>query len=204
MKKSYVEGVALHDGPDHALATREGAAKRWIRGARRPAMQPRNGVFRGADALMTRGRQYRRSAFSRAVIGPRGVGEPEHARDLFMLRTGRSRGRPCQSMMPRPGWFAGWQIDWWRDARGTLRRYALDGRAREVGQARSTCEAAEQRRASGRGGGGGKGPAQGERGQQNATRTQSRARRVKCAGPRAPDRGGARFDAITRARSPVR
>ena len=29
MKESYVEGVALHDGPDHALATREGAAKRW-------------------------------------------------------------------------------------------------------------------------------------------------------------------------------
>ena len=31
------------DGPDHALATREGAAKRWIWGARRPAMEPRNG-----------------------------------------------------------------------------------------------------------------------------------------------------------------
>jgi len=144
------------------------------------------------------------AAFSRAVSGPRGVGEPEHVRDLFMLRTGRSRGRPCQAMMPRPGWLAGWQIDWWRDAGGTPRRYALDERAREVGQARTTCEAAEQRRASGRGGGGGKGPAQGERGQQNASRTQSRARRAKCAGPRAPDRGGARFDAITRARSPVR
>ncbi len=30
------------------------------------------------------------AAFSRAVSGPRGVREPEHARDLFMLRTGRS------------------------------------------------------------------------------------------------------------------
>jgi hypothetical protein len=29
MKESYIEGVALHGGPDHALATREGAAKRW-------------------------------------------------------------------------------------------------------------------------------------------------------------------------------
>ena len=56
-------------------------------------------------------------------------------------------------------------------------------------QARSTCEGAEQRRASGRGGAGGKGPARGERGQQNAPRTQSRARRAKCAGWRAPNRG---------------
>jgi len=29
MRKSYTEGVATHGGPDHALATRKGAAKRW-------------------------------------------------------------------------------------------------------------------------------------------------------------------------------
>jgi len=34
------------------------------------------------------------AAFSRVVIGPRGVGEPVHARDLFILRTGRSHGHP--------------------------------------------------------------------------------------------------------------
>ena len=33
-------------------------------------------------------------AFSRADIEPRGVEEPEHARDLFMLRTGRSHDHP--------------------------------------------------------------------------------------------------------------
>ena len=36
MKESYTEELASHGGPDHALATREGAAKRWIRGARGP------------------------------------------------------------------------------------------------------------------------------------------------------------------------
>jgi hypothetical protein len=46
----------------------------------------------------------------RVAGGPRGVEEPEHACDLFMLRTGRPCGRPCLSVMPRPGWFAGWQI----------------------------------------------------------------------------------------------
>jgi hypothetical protein len=34
------------------------------------------------------------AAFSRVVSGPRGVEEPEHVRDLFMLRTGRSHGHP--------------------------------------------------------------------------------------------------------------
>ena len=36
------------------------------------------------------------------------------------------------------------------------------------------------------GGGGGKGTGQGEHGQQNASRTQGRAWRAKCAGPCAP------------------
>ena len=41
---------------------------------------------------------------------------------LFMLRTGRSRGRPCSLVMPRPFGFAGWQAGGWRAVRGTLRR----------------------------------------------------------------------------------
>src|ERR1019366_5077239 len=45
--------------------------------------------------------------------------------------------------------------------------------------ARSTCEAAEQRRATGGGGGGGKGAGQGEHGGPNTSRTQCRNRRVK-------------------------
>src|SRR5450755_1812883 len=131
------------------------------RGARGPAIEPRD-----ACPGCRRGQKRRKAtppvALSRVAGGSRGVEEPEHVRDLCMLRTGGSRGRPCLLMMPRPGWFAGWQIGGWRDAGGTLRRYALDERAREVGQARTTCEAAEQRRASGCGGGGGKGPARGE------------------------------------------
>jgi hypothetical protein len=94
MEESHVEDLASHDGPGHALATREGAAKRWLRGARRPVMQPRNGHYRGADVLWISGRQHRWRRFSRAVSGPRGVEEPVHACDLFMLRTGRSHDHP--------------------------------------------------------------------------------------------------------------
>jgi hypothetical protein len=52
MRESYIEVLATHGGPGHALATREGAAKRWCRGARRPVIEPRKGVVRGADAVI--------------------------------------------------------------------------------------------------------------------------------------------------------
>ena len=34
MKESYIEDLANRDGPDHALVSREGAAKRWFFGVR--------------------------------------------------------------------------------------------------------------------------------------------------------------------------
>jgi hypothetical protein len=38
MEESCIEDLANRDGPVHALAFREGAAKRWFRGACRPAI----------------------------------------------------------------------------------------------------------------------------------------------------------------------
>jgi hypothetical protein len=73
MKESYIEDLASHGGPDHALATREGAAKRWI--------GVRAGRLLSLDMVLIsgcrRGRRRRkatlRAALSRAVSGPRGV-----------------------------------------------------------------------------------------------------------------------------------
>jgi hypothetical protein len=59
MEESYIEDLANRDGPDHALAFREGAAKRWFWGACRPAIEPRNRQHRGADVLWISGRQHR-------------------------------------------------------------------------------------------------------------------------------------------------
>ena len=59
MEESYIEDLANRDGPVHALAFREGAAKRWFRGACRPAIEPRNRQHRGADVLWISGRQHR-------------------------------------------------------------------------------------------------------------------------------------------------
>ena len=47
MKESYIEDPASHGGPDHALATREGAAKRWIGVHAGRDMEPRNGSCPG-------------------------------------------------------------------------------------------------------------------------------------------------------------
>jgi hypothetical protein len=72
MRESYVEDLASHDDPVHALATREGAAKRWVRGARRPAIEPRNRDYWGADVLDVSGRQHRGRRFGEPSADPAG------------------------------------------------------------------------------------------------------------------------------------
>jgi len=71
--------------------------------------RPETFQFLGFTHICGKRRTTSLAAFSRAVSGPRGVGEPVHARDLFMLRTGRSHDRPIVVMVGRV-------------VRGTLRR----------------------------------------------------------------------------------
>jgi hypothetical protein len=98
MRESYVEDLASYDGPAHALATREGAAKRWVRGARRPAIEPRNRVQPGCRRHRRERKATPWAAFWRAVSGPRGVVEPAHACDLSLPRAGRSHDHPPMVM----------------------------------------------------------------------------------------------------------
>ena len=83
-----------HDGPAHALVFREGAAKRWVRGALQAGIQLEMGTYRGADVLWISGRQHRWRRFREPSTDPAGSKNPSHAPDLFMLRTGRSHGHP--------------------------------------------------------------------------------------------------------------
>jgi hypothetical protein len=78
------------------------------------------------------------AALARVVGGTRGVGEPGHVRNLHAGEPGDPTVARGLSMMPRPGWVAGWHVGELRAAGGTLRRYALDERAWEVRQARSS------------------------------------------------------------------
>jgi hypothetical protein len=76
MEESHIEDLASHGGPVHALAFREGAAKRWVRGTCRPEVQPRNGHYRGADVLWISGRQHRWRRFRELSVDPAGSKNP--------------------------------------------------------------------------------------------------------------------------------
>ena len=169
MGELYVEGVATHGGPESCVddPRGRGEALTGVRAGR--AIEPRNHSF-GVPTLCKRWKATPPAALSRVAGGPRAVREPGHVRNLHA----REPGDPA---LARP-------VDHRAGRSGNARWYAWDERAWEVGRSRSTCEPAEQGPGCGRGGGGGggKGIGQGEHGQQNASRTQCRARGVQCAG----------------------
>jgi len=59
MKGSYIEVLATHGGPDHALATREGAAKRWIGVHAGRLLSLEIAIVWDADVVGYNGRQHR-------------------------------------------------------------------------------------------------------------------------------------------------
>src|SRR5262249_5135420 len=110
-------------------------------GTRRPAIELRNQVLRGADAVMRSGRPHRGRRYWQAGPGPRAVGDPVHAWKLLA----REPGDPSAA---RRRWRGG-------PAGEGHKAHGRHARRWEVGRSRSTTEAAEQRHEA-RGGGGGK------------------------------------------------
>jgi hypothetical protein len=94
MRGSYIEVLATHGGPEPCVGDPRGRSEALDRGARRPAIEPRNAFGRGADAIVDDGRQHRWRRFREPSADPAGSENPLHACDLFMLRTGRSHGHP--------------------------------------------------------------------------------------------------------------
>ena len=76
MKESYVEDLANHDGPDHALATREGAAKRWIGVHAGRLLSLENKQAWGADVVGYDGRQHCWRRFREPSVDPAGSENP--------------------------------------------------------------------------------------------------------------------------------
>ena len=130
MEEPYTEGVATHGGPEPCVGDPRGRSEALDRGTHRPAIEPRNGVNRGADVVMTGGRQHRWWRYARVAGGPREVGEPVHVRTLHA----REPGDPTIALPPGTV----------RAARGRLRPHARDARSWEVGLPHSTGEAVEQ------------------------------------------------------------
>jgi hypothetical protein len=94
MRGSYIEVLATHGGPEPCVGDPRGRSEALDRGARRPAIEPRNAFGRGADAIVDDGRQHRWRRFREPSADPAGSENPSHACDLFMLRTGRSHDHP--------------------------------------------------------------------------------------------------------------
>ena len=101
MKGSYIEVLATHGGPEPCVGGPRGRSEALDRGARRPAIEPRNAFGRGADAIVDDGRQHRWRRFREPSADPAGSENPLHACDLFMLRTGRSHDHPPVVMAGR-------------------------------------------------------------------------------------------------------
>jgi len=147
-----------------ASTTREGVAKRryWYVQAGRMS---REITFSGVPTLSTQAEgNTARSAIASYWQAPRGR-RPLACTEPPCTRTGRPHTRPSGRSPAGPP----------RERRGG----SLGRTGWGVGQARSTCEGAEQTQGTGSGGAGGKGPERGERDQRSTSRTQCRARRAK-------------------------
>src|SRR5919204_2811906 len=59
MRELYIEGVAIHGGPGSCVGAREGVGEALTGARAGRAIEPRNHLVRGADAVSRGGRQHR-------------------------------------------------------------------------------------------------------------------------------------------------
>jgi hypothetical protein len=70
MRTLYIEGVAIHGGPESCVAAREGGGEA-LTGVRAGwAIEPRNQRVRGADAVERSGRQHHRQRYRELPVDP--------------------------------------------------------------------------------------------------------------------------------------
>jgi hypothetical protein len=72
MRESDIEGLAIHDGPEPCGGVREGVGEASVGVRAGRAIEPRNLLVRGADAVLQGGRQHRRRRFREPSADPAG------------------------------------------------------------------------------------------------------------------------------------
>ena len=77
----YTEGLATHGDPESCVDDPRGRGEALTGARAGRAIEPRN-VNSGVPTLSEWRKATSAAAFSRVVVGPRGVGEPVHVRDL--------------------------------------------------------------------------------------------------------------------------
>jgi len=70
MGELYIEGVAIHDGPESCVAVREDGDEALTGVLVGRVIEPRNHLVRGADAVSRGGRPYRRSRYRERPTNP--------------------------------------------------------------------------------------------------------------------------------------
>ena len=94
MEELYVEGVAIHGGPESCVGAREGAGEA-LTGARvGRAIEPRNHQF-GVPTLSPWWKATRPVALCEALVRPRAVREPWHVRNLQAREPGDPTSCPA-------------------------------------------------------------------------------------------------------------
>lgn len=72
MRESDIEGLAIHGGPEPCAVVREGGGEVSVGVGAGRAIEPRNLLVRGADAVLQGGRQHRRQRYRESSAGPAG------------------------------------------------------------------------------------------------------------------------------------
>src|SRR5262245_45192715 len=70
MRELYIEGVAIHGGPESCVGVREGAGEALTGERAGWVLEPRNHLVRGADAVSRGGRPHRRQRYRELSADP--------------------------------------------------------------------------------------------------------------------------------------
>ena len=93
MKVLYIEGVAIHSGPESCAGVREGVGEALTGESAGRAIEPRNHGNRGADAVSMSGRQHRCQRYCELAVDlARSENHGMHGSS--MRGNGRSHARP--------------------------------------------------------------------------------------------------------------
>jgi hypothetical protein len=120
MRELYIEDLAGHGGPESCVGVPVRAQRSVDRGCAGGVIEPRNtNEFRAPTLFVSAEGDAAGGVYRESLVGPArseipGTHDELHAREPGDLVVAR-----WWVVMPRPGWFAGWQITAGRAVGGT-------------------------------------------------------------------------------------
>ena len=120
MRTLYIEDLASHGGPESCVGVPVRAQRSVDRGRAGGAIEPRNpNVFRVPTPFSLAEGQAAGGVIVESLADPARSKNPGTHDELHAREPGDLVVARWWLVMPRPGWFAGWQISAGRVVRGT-------------------------------------------------------------------------------------